>query len=415
MKIIVAHPSKQHSFYSCISLQTNGHLYKYITTVYDRKGSLTRKIKRLFKGNLRKKITSHYCDELDDSMVIQYCEFSYIVSLFLNRFPHLALLREVHRQQIANIFGRRVAKYAIKNKVDAVIMYDSTADSCFRVLKKKAPNIKRLLDVSIVARPYMKEEFEKDIENTGDDTIKRDNIILWNERLMKCFYSEIENATDFIVPSNIVQESLIYCGADKKNIRMVPYGVNIENFFAKEQYNENDTLNLIYVGQVTHRKGIHHLLKVIEKLNNDKINVDLVGTYSKNDNIYFNYHDKFNVKFHGFVTRDTLAEYYRKADVFVFPTLGEGYGLVVLEAMSCGLPVISSNHAGGNDPIVNGYNGFVFPAGNDDELEKCIQYMLDNKDQIKKMGINARKTSESLSWERYYCDYSRNIEELVKL
>ena len=75
----------------------------------------------------------------------------------------------------------------------------------------------------------------------------------------------------------------------------------------------------------------------------DYIEVDLVGSFSKTDKLYTDYSSLPNVKFSGFVTRDQLAEKYYESDAFVFPTLGEGYGLVVLEAMSCGLPVISSD------------------------------------------------------------------------
>ena len=65
------------------------------------------------------------------------------------------------------------------------------------------------------------------------------------------------------------------------------------------------------------------------------------------------------------MTHDILAQYYQDSDVFVFPTLGEGFGMVVLEAMSCGLPVIITDIAGGNDAITDGVDGFEFVAGDD--------------------------------------------------
>lgn len=172
-KIVVAHPSKQHSFYTAIALKNTGELYKYITTVYDKPGTATRFVKNCSKGALRKKIATHYCPELDDSEVIQYYELDYIISLFLNRFPKLSLVREKHRQYVANKFGRKVAKYAIDNNVDVVIMYDSTATQCFKILKERAPSIKRVLDVSIATRPQMKKFFEDDMSATKDDTLEK--------------------------------------------------------------------------------------------------------------------------------------------------------------------------------------------------------------------------------------------------
>lgn len=412
-RIIVAHPSKQHSFYTATALKKSGMLYKYITTVYDKPRSFTRLVKSCFKGNLRKKISTHYCSELDDSEVIQYYEFDYIVSLFLNRFSKLAVLREKHRQLVANKFGRKVAKYAINNNVDVVIMYDSTATECFRILKEKAPNIRRVLDVSIATRPQMRKYFEDDMSVTGDDTLKKEFPLFWDEKYMKSVYDEVLLATEYMAPSTVVKESLIYCGANESRIRIVPYGVDISQFAYRERKISGNKLKLIYVGQVSYRKGIHHLMKIASDLQ-EFIEVDLVGSYSKTDKLYMDYSKLPNVKFSGFITRDQLAEKYYESDAFVFPTLGEGYGLVVLEAMSCGLPVISSNHAGGNDAILEGINGYVFPAGDDEALKNILLELYKDRHLTLEMGKEARKTAETLTWDRYYKSYPEQLHDLFE-
>lgn len=207
---------------------------------------------------------------------------------------------------------------------------------------------------------------------------------------MKSVYDEVLLATDFMVPSNVVKDSLIYCGAKESDIRIVPYGVDIEKFAYRERKILGSKLKLIYVGQVSYRKGIHHLMKIASDLQ-DYIEVDLVGGYSKTDKLYTDYSSLPNVKFSGFVTRDQLAEKYYESDAFVFPTLGEGYGLVVLEAMSCGLPVISSDHAGGNDAVEENINGHVFPAGDDEALKQILLKLYKNRSVTLEMGKNARK------------------------
>ena len=414
LKIIVAHPSKQHSFYTAIALKNKNLLFKYITTVYDRPKSVTRFVKSFMKGNIKKKISSHYCTKLDDEEVIQFYEIDYIISLFLNRFPQLSKFRENHRMYVAKKFGKKVAKYAIKNNVDVVIMYDSTATECFKILKEKAPNIRRILDVSIASRPQMKEFFEIDMLQTHDNTLKREFPLFWNEKYLDNAYEEIRLSTDFMVPSNIVKKSLLYCGADEKHIRIVPYGVDLDKFAYRERRITGEKLKLIFVGQVSYRKGIHHLLKIISKMQ-DNVQVDLVGSYSKNDILYKQYSKYKNISFSGFVTRDKLAEKYYESDAFVFPTLGEGYGLVVLEAMSCGLPVISSDHAGGNDAIQNNVNGFVFPAGDDSKLKDIIIDLASNRNQLVNMGKSARKKAEKLTWDKYYIAYYKNLMDLLNL
>ena len=118
--------------------------------------------------------------------------------------------------------------------------------------------------------------------------------------------------------------------------------------------------------------------------------------------IYKKYSHCSNVNFLGFVNHDNLTKLYNESDVFIFPTLGEGYGLVVLEAMSCGLPVICSSNAGGNDAIIDGYNGFVFDAGDNEDMKKKIEWFIENNNEINKMGLNARRTAEKYTWDEYY-------------
>lgn len=414
MKVVVAHPSKQHSFFTAAALKKSGDLDKYITTVYDKNGAITSTVKKFLGKQDKKKASTHRCEDLVDSDVIQFYEFDYLISLFLNRFPQISGLREKHRQYVADKFGKKVAAYAIKNNVDAVIMYDSTATTCFEILKKKAPQIKCVLDVSIASRPFLKKEFEKDMAKTGDYSLKRDYPNFWNDAAMKTFYREIQLADYFFAPSNIVKESLEYCGAKPEQIFIIPYGVKLEDFPKRDYAPAGDSLKLIYVGQVTHRKGIHHLLNVIDQFDSESVSLKLVGTYSKSEKFVQAAKDQMNIEFCGFKTHDELLGLYQESDAFVFPTLGEGYGLVVLEAMSVGIPVLCSDHAGGNDPIVDYYNGFVFKAGDEKDLFEKIQWCLENRKQLSAMGENANTTAQGFTWDTYYSRISEAISCIVQ-
>lgn len=417
MRIIVAHPSKQHSFYTATAIYKAGELHTYITTVYDKEGSITRFIKKFLGKVDTKKASTHRCSEIPDDIVVQRYEIDYLICLFLNRFPKLRKYREAHRQYVANKFGKYVAEYAIANNADCVIMYDSTATKCFEILREKAPRIKRILDVSIATRQFQKMNFKTDMKLTGEDYLRKEFPEYWEDKRSKSFQREIEIATGFMVPSQIVKESLVYCGANENTIRIVPYGVDIEKFSYVEREEQSGVrscdLRIIYVGQVSYRKGIHHLLKVVCDQKKYHIEVDLVGSYDRSGVIYSRYNACQNIHFHGFITRDELAKYYQSADVFVFPTLGEGYGLVVLEAMSCGLPVISSDLAGGNDAIIDGENGLVFRAGDDDDLFRCLEWFIQNQNKHLEMKRKARTTAEGLTWNTYCTNYVSKLHEIV--
>jgi len=103
-----------------------------------------------------------------------------------------------------------------------------------------------------------------------------------------------------------------------------------------------------------------------------------------------------------FVThRINIWEYYAASDIFVFPTIYEPFGLVIVEAMAGGLPVITSRSAGAADFITDGVDGLLLSdPGNINDLVAKIELLLSNAKLRKTMGEHARKTAEKLSWDQ---------------
>ena len=171
MKIIVAHEGKQHSFRTAEALLQKGYLYRYITTIYDKPYSLTRLVRHLLRGDTKKKCASHRTDALPDEKVLQFCEWKGLLRLFLSKIPALYKHFPHYYDLLHDSFGRQVAEYAIKNNVDAVIMYDTNANECWKILREKAPQIKRILDVSIASRVYTENVYKRDAEYYEDSKI----------------------------------------------------------------------------------------------------------------------------------------------------------------------------------------------------------------------------------------------------
>ena len=413
-RIIVAHPGKQHSFQLATALKRSGMLYKYITTVYDKPDSLTGRVKKLLKGKIKNKANTRKSEELVDDEVLQFDELKGLILILVSKLPKGDSLWRILNGMVSDSFGKKVAKYAIKNNVDAVICFDSNCTVLFDILKQKAPHIKRIMDVSIANRLYMKEQFIADIKRSGQDEIQKEQKYLWNKKNCKRFKAEIRNGQFFIVASDFVKNSLKFSGVKETQIGFVPYGVDLKKFTFVNKAIIRRPLKLIYVGQVTYRKGLHHLLKVMETFSEEDVTLKIAGRYSRESKLYQKYKNMPNIEFLGFVTRDRLAQVYQAADAFVLPTLGEGFALVVLEAMSCGVPVISSDHAGGNDAITPYEDGLVFKAGDDDELRKSIQWFLDNPDRLPELSCNAHKKSLNYSWENYYNNVSLLIRKWME-
>lgn len=415
MKIIVAHEGKQHSFRTAEALLQKGYLFKYITTIYDKPFSLTRLVKWLLRGDAKKKCASHRTSSIPDDMVLQYCEGKGLLRLFLSKIPALYKHFPHYYDWLHDSFGRKVAEYAIKNNVDAVIMYDTNANECWRILKEHAPQIKRIQDVSIANRLFMKENFIKDMEQTHDTSIKEEQIYLWNENNCKRFLEEIKDSQYFLIASNVVKRSMMFSGVKEEQMFMAPYGVDCRKFNFVQKQPLTKPLKLVYVGQVTYRKGIHHLLKVMDRISENDVELYLAGGYSEATPFVKEYKDRKNIHFLGFVTRDALASLYQKSDVFVFPTLGEGYGMVILEALSCGVPCIVSDLAGGDDAIIEGYNGFKFKAGDDDDLYNKIMWFMNHPDKLPELSQNSRTSVEKQTWQSYYDCVVKAVETIMNV
>ena len=129
-------------------------LFKYITTVYDNESSWLMKISKKFIGDDNtKRANSRKCSTLSsDQDVLQFYEFFGLLQLLLLRLDKKKIIYNWLSRYLSDEFGKKVANYAIKQNVDAVIMYDTNASTCFQILKAKAHNIIRIIDVSAANR-----------------------------------------------------------------------------------------------------------------------------------------------------------------------------------------------------------------------------------------------------------------------
>jgi len=411
-KVIIAHASKQHSFHTAIALKRAGVLYKYITTVYDKPTSLTARAKNFLKGDTLKKANSRYCHELEDQEVLQFFELLGLMRIFIGRFKFLKFLN--FDLFLMQIFAKKVIDYAVKENVDAIIVYDGLTKKYLDKLKKKAPHIKTIMDVTISSRPYMKDVFTKDMEKYNHEGFYVEERFLWIDKYFKNIFNDFNHTDYFFVPSKVVYDSLLFCGVDREKIIFIPYGVSIDQFqFVKKKRTEG-ALNLLFVGNLSYRKGIHHLLSIVSRYKKNEVSLSLAGGFNSIPELYNQYCNYDNINFLGFVTRDTISKVFQESDVFVIPTLGEGLCLVILEALATGTPVICTEMAGGNDAIVNYKNGIVSEANNIESFKYAIDWMLENRDKIPEMSEEARKTSLSYTWENYYSNLGNSINKILQ-
>jgi glycosyltransferase involved in cell wall biosynthesis len=120
-----------------------------------------------------------------------------------------------------------------------------------------------------------------------------------------------------------------------------------------------------------------------------------------------------NVEFHGSIPKSVLFEAYQSADVLVFPTLSDGFGLVVTEAMAHGLPVITTDQAGAAD-LISPDNGIIVPTADARALADALQWCLDNRDRLQAMRHHALETARRRQWRHYRRDLIAALETGLK-
>lgn len=140
--------------------------------------------------------------------------------------------------------------------------------------------------------------------------------------------------------------------------------------------------------------------------------LDVYGSVSLPEGVKIR--DLEGVKWHGPVARERVLEAFRQADLLVFPTLCDGFGLVVAEALSQGLPVLTTRQAGAADLIREGDNGFLVEAGSAEALRAKLEEIRGQRQSLGKMRVACLKTAQENSRARYQRVLIESIEGALK-
>ena len=208
--------------------------------------------------------------------------------------------------------------------------------------------------------------------------------------------AEIRAADHIVVPSAFVRDTLREHPDIKATIDVVPYGAPDTKSCVPRTPSRTDKLRLLYVGNLTQLKGISYLFCAVKALRG-AATLTLVGAKPDIDCPKL----AAALKEHawlGAIPHQRVLEVMAQHDVLVFPTLFDGFGLVILEAMARGLTVITTPHAGGSSVIDEGKDGFVVPIRDADAIARRVLELADDRERLFAMGTAALKKAELLSW-----------------
>lgn len=218
---------------------------------------------------------------------------------------------------------------------------------------------------------------------------------------------EMQLADLVLAPSAFVERTVREFDS-RKAVARAAYGVDSCFWQGGEHAPIDRPLRFIFAGQLSLRKGIPLLMQAWRAAGLENCTLELVGTWQLAENKIASL--PRGVAFTPPCARNELRERYSSADVFVFPSYFEGFGLVLLEAMACGLPVIASEASGADADLLDESRGRLVPTGELDALVEALRWFDRHRDRLPAMSRAARAAAEQRSWEAY----RRRVTDAVK-
>lgn len=228
-------------------------------------------------------------------------------------------------------------------------------------------------------------------------------------------------ASDIVttVSKSVAQELKEY-HLNPEKVIVVGNGVDEKFFYPKQKILEDGKKYIMFAGRIDREKGLFDLVESATYICSEKPDVFFIIAGKGRDLGKLQWsirkaklQDRFI--FPGQVDKDQLVKLYQNATIFVFPSYHEGLPGAVLEAMSCGLPVIATDVRGNRDLISNGETGILVPPRSPKKMAEAISMLLEDEKLRKTLGKNARKIVErSYTWDVVSNKFLRCYESLVE-
>jgi glycosyltransferase involved in cell wall biosynthesis len=378
-KVNISIGGKWHFYDIVLAAQEAGFLNHFYTTVYF-------KSQRIISSSLGKRMNfkNRNQSNIDNGKVISNF-YPELIPLALKKIKFLNECKSLLLR--CNLFDAWT-----KSKIDHCDLFHSQDGFCLETAKLlKNRGAKFICDRGIISATYLRNLSETEYGRLGI-----------NKRYADCYIADRVHqehllADVMLVPTMTVKNSLIEEGIDGSKISIIPYGIDL-SFFQPVESIKHNKFRVLFVGELSIRKGCHYLLEAWEKLKLKNAELIIIGNVEKGIKGML---DKYESTFVHipYISQEELLQYYSSSDVFIFPSLAEGSARVIYEAMACKLPVIFTEMSGSvaRDQL----DGFQIRSKNVDDIVEKISFFYKNKDIAREMGLSGHKWIRNFSKEKY--------------
>jgi len=280
-------------------------------------------------------------------------------------------------------------------QLDGVYAYEDCAARTFETARELG--LRRIYDLPIAywqtAQALLREqagrypEWEPTLGGTRD-----------SEEKLARKSRELDLADVVVCPSAFVFDSLPESARHSKKCVVALFGSPSHPTCESHGIHEKP-LRFLFAGALTQRKGLADLFAAMKLVNSSQLELVVMGSLVMPMQFYRDQYAHFI--YEPPRSHDAVLRLMSSCDVLVLPSIVEGRALVQQEAMSCGLPLIVTRNAGGEDLIIDGQTGFLVPANNPPALAEKIEWFLENRGKLPGMSEAARLKAAELTWRAY--------------
>jgi glycosyltransferase involved in cell wall biosynthesis len=298
--------------------------------------------------------------------------------------------------------GRAAARRA--HEVDIVVASYGTAREAFEAVRRKGG--RAVLNYPIAHNGYQARFYAEEAALQPHYAAALPRMHELPREYSERLETECRLADCILVGSSFARDAFVAMGYDMRKIAVAPYGVDTELFAPAAVTREDGLFRVLFVGQIGQRKGVSYLFEAYRSFRRPDSELHVVGGYVPGSEVYREFAPLYRHTPN--VPHRQLPSIFQEAKVLVFPTLMEGMPLVVLEAMACGVPVITTTHGPG-DLVRDGIDGFVVPIRDSAAITARLEQLYRDRGLREQMGQSARQQAERFTWDAYAAKATRAV------
>ena len=401
IRVRVAHSGKQHAYRHALAIERCGALDRFITSGYYKPDTFPDSLFSRF-SRWDRVLRRRFQDGLPSEKVVRRWRYE---------LPELLARRVFGAGPTAdNCVFRRDAtfdQWVARRWVRDCDVYWGFQASCLESLH--AARERGIVAVAEFATAHVTKAIdvlsrEAEMHPEWAATISNFRFPDWYRRRLE----QEPHAADYcIAASQFTVRSLEDAGVPSERILLLPLGADLAQFQFVPR-SANGPFRILFVGGVGQRKGVKYLLQAFDRLQGRGVELTIAGPPPADMRPLAPYQNR--VRLTGRLDQAQIVREMQQAHVLVLPSVFEGFGLVIAEAMATGMPVIASTHSAGPDIIREGHDGFVLAPDDVEGLADRLEQLRSDRNRAVEMGIAAASRAREFSWEAH----TQRVKEILR-